>query len=161
MAATTAKSVVDTRILGKPKNYYGQQDGWPDWSFAMRAYLSCLSETMADLLNAAEKSSKTIELGPLPEAAKAEARQLYYILALQCNGSALQVVKGVEKNNGFEAWRRMLQRHEPAEMWSTAVYDEQDDGARLPEHHRELGRSNDDVGERRAEMGDKRRGDAV
>ena len=80
----------------------------------MRAYLSCLSETMADLLDAAEKSPGTIELGQLPEAAKAEARQLYYILALQCNGSALQVVKGVEKNNGFEAWRRMFQRHEPA-----------------------------------------------
>ena len=80
----------------------------------MRAYLICLSETTADLLDAAEKSPETIELGPLPEAAKAEARQLYYILALQCSGSALQVVKGVEKNNGFEAWRRMFQRHEPA-----------------------------------------------
>ncbi len=50
----------------------------------------------------------------MPEAANAEARRLYYILVLQCNGSALQVAKGVEKNNGFEAWRRMLQRHEPA-----------------------------------------------
>ena len=69
----------------------------------MRAYSSCFSGTMADLLDAAEKSPETIELGPLPEAANNEARQLYYILALQCNGSALQVVKGVEKNNGFEA----------------------------------------------------------
>ena len=56
MAATTAKSVVDKRFLGKPKNYDGQHDCWQDWSFAMRAYLSCLSETMADLLDAAEKS---------------------------------------------------------------------------------------------------------
>ena len=94
MVATTAKSVVDTRVRGKPKSYAGQQDCWQDWSFAMRAYQSCLLETMADLLDAAEKSPETIELGPLPEAAKAEARQLYYIVALQCNGSALQVVKG-------------------------------------------------------------------
>ena len=101
--ATTSKSVVDPRVLGKPKNFDGQQDKWQDWSFAVRAYLNCLTETMADLLDAAEKSPEMIELGPLPEAAKTEARQLYYILALQCNGSALQVVKGVEKNNGFEA----------------------------------------------------------
>ena len=114
MAATTAKSVVDTRVRGKPKDYDGQQDGWQDWSFAMRPYLSCLSETMADLLDAAEKSPEKIDLGPLRDAAKSEARQLSYILALQCNGRALQVVKGVEKNRGFEAWRRMFQRHEPA-----------------------------------------------
>ena len=62
MAATTSKSVVDTRVLGKPKNYDGQQDGWQDRSFAMRAYLICLSETMADLLEAAEKIPETIEL---------------------------------------------------------------------------------------------------
>ena len=112
--ATTSKSVVDTRVLAEPKIFHGQQTNWQDWSFAMRAYLSCLTETMADLLDAAETSPEKIDLGPLPEAAKAEARQLCYILALQCSGSALQVVKGVEKNNGFEAWRRMFQRQEPA-----------------------------------------------
>ena len=55
MAATTAKTDVDTRVLGKLKNYDGQQDGWQYWSFAMRAYLNCLSEVMADLLDAAEE----------------------------------------------------------------------------------------------------------
>ncbi len=87
---------------------------WQDGRIAMRAYLRYATEKNADLMDAAEKDAETIGLGPLPEAAKAGARQLYYILALQCNGSALQVVKGVEKNNGFEAWRRMFQRHEPA-----------------------------------------------
>ena len=53
----------------------------------MRAYLNCLSDTMADLLDAAEKSPETIELGPLPEAAKAEARQLYYFFGL-CSAKA-------------------------------------------------------------------------
>ena len=109
---------MDTRVLGKPKNFDGQQENRQDWSFAVRAYLSCLTETMADLLDAAEKSQETIELGPLPEEVKAEARQLYYILALQCNGNALHVVK---KNNGFEAWRRMFQRHEPAAVYDTCL----------------------------------------
>ncbi len=40
-------------------------------------YLSCLTETMDDMLDAAEKSPETIDLGPLPEAAIAEARLLY------------------------------------------------------------------------------------
>ena len=107
--ATTSKSVVDTRVLGRPKSFDGQQENWQDWTFAMRAYLSCLTETMADLLDATEKSPETIELGPLPEAAKADAQQLYYILVLQCNGSALQCCRGRR-----EAWRRMFQRLEPA-----------------------------------------------
>ena len=161
MAATTAKSVVDTRVLDKPKNHDGQQDGWEDWSFAMRADLSCLSETMADLLDAAEKSPETIELGQLPEAAKAEARQLYYILVVQCSGSALQVVKGVEKNNGFEAWRRMLQRHEPATGGRHLTMMSKKSWCPSSRAPSTVGKSIDDVGERRAEMGDKRRRDAL
>ncbi len=44
----------------------------------MRAYLSCLSDTMADLLDAAEKNPETIKLGPLPEAAKAEVKGMVF-----------------------------------------------------------------------------------
>merc|ERR1712194_256400 len=41
------------------------------------------------------------------------SRQAYYQLAMTCKGTALGIVRAVERNNGVEAWRRLCQRYQP------------------------------------------------
>jgi hypothetical protein len=39
---------VDSRLLGKPQRFTGEEDKWEDWSFTMRAYATTLGPAGED-----------------------------------------------------------------------------------------------------------------
>ena len=54
-AATQARSSVDTRTLGKPSQFSGHKDMWPEWRFKAEAFLAATHPGMASILDGAER----------------------------------------------------------------------------------------------------------
>ena len=107
------QQLVDTKLLEKPGKFHGADSDWSDWAFSMRAYLGCLGNHVAYAVEQTESLKQQCHLANMTDEEKLISRQLYYVLALSVKGNALAIVKGVEKNNGIEAWRKLNMRYEP------------------------------------------------
>ena len=51
--------MVDTRLLGKPEKWNGNDSTWKDWRFVVRAYLHAAMPTIGPLLNRAGRRRST------------------------------------------------------------------------------------------------------
>ena len=107
---------LELRSAGRPTTFSGKDEDWNDWSFVMRAYLSVIGDDVASLLERVETVKEQVTVAQLeanrPGCTNA-VRQVYFQLAMTCRGPALAVVKGVERNNGIEVWRKLFERYEP------------------------------------------------
>ena len=108
-----AEMEVDARLLGRPPKFDGSENAWPDWSFQVRAYLETVHGDMGNHLDLVQASPDTpLVLSGMNPSSIANAKKLYYILAMLLSGSPLLTLKQVEKGNGFECWRQLLTRYE-------------------------------------------------
>ena len=106
---------VDARLLGRPPRFTGNETEWPDWSFQARAYFDTVNPSMADHLDAVETNSeRVIPLSTLGDVAFENARKMFYALTTLLQAPPLLLLKRVERGNGFEAWRQLVERHEGA-----------------------------------------------
>ena len=107
---------VELKGFGRPPTFGGRDEEWPDWSFLMKAYLSMMHEDLSRALEQVEGVDREVSLveleARLPGIGR-WARQAYYQMAMTCRGTALGIVKAVERNNVIEAWRRLVLRYEP------------------------------------------------
>ena len=106
----------ELKSYGRPPAFGGRDEEWPDWSFVMKAYLSMMGEDLARALDDIETVNTVISSAILEARVPGISplsRQTYYQLAMTCKGTALGIVKAVERNNGVEAWRRLCQRYQP------------------------------------------------
>ena len=70
---------------------------------------------MADHLDAVETNSeRVIPLSTLGDVAVENARKMFYALTMLLQGPPLLLLKRVERGNGFEAWRQLVERYEGA-----------------------------------------------
>ena len=113
MTTTTAPSLIDTKLLGRPKGYSGNRSEWNQWKFVFKAYVGALSSEMLRKIDHAEKSIGAMPLGAFTPEEQVEARTLNYILAQTLTGSSLHLLMNVEYYNGYEAWRQLVRREEP------------------------------------------------
>ena len=82
----------------------------------MKAYLSQSGDNLARALDDCESVTAVISAAVLEARVPGispTSRQAYYQLAMTCKGTALGIVRAVERNNGVEAWRRLCQRYQP------------------------------------------------
>ena len=104
---------VDTRLLGKPPNFDGAEAKWTDWSVVTRAYCAITHPQLGALMAQVENTAADIPLGGLDGANADACRQLYYILLMLCQSTALNIVVNAGELQGCIAWRRLHQRYEP------------------------------------------------
>ena len=104
---------VDTRLLGKPPNFDGAEAKWTDWSVVTRAYCAITHPQLGALMAQVESTAVDIPLGGLDGANADACRQLYYILLMLCQGTALNIIVNAGELQGCVAWRRLHQRYEP------------------------------------------------
>ena len=104
---------VDTRLLGKPPNFDGAEAKWTDWSVVTRAYCAITHPQLGALMAQVESTAVDIPLGGLDGANADACRQLYYILLMLCQGTALNIIVNAGELQGCIAWRRLHQRYEP------------------------------------------------
>ena len=110
----TVGGLIDTKAYGKPKSFDGKEEQWSTWSFVARSYFTLLSPDFASLIELAENQpSGTMRMHVLSEPAQVHARTLYHILAQSVDGKALSVMMNVERQNGFEAWKALVDTYQP------------------------------------------------
>jgi hypothetical protein len=101
----------------KPQPSAGHDHQWIDWAFIFRSYCSLLSPRLRELMENAQV--QPVALGsPLDAVDQALSRDLFHLLVLVCKGPAMQEVRRAQNSqgdNGFEAWRLLVKRYEPAE----------------------------------------------
>lgn len=115
-AATEAgprRSVLDTKILTKPRTFSGVETAWSDWKFAMKTYLVVLDNEYEDELEQVEgKTEEVIENLSMTDTVS-RSRTLFAILVSCTEGKALRIVRGVQNRSGYEGWRRLTVEYQP------------------------------------------------
>lgn len=108
-------SIIDTRLIGKPKDFQGTQEKWPSWSFTFKAYCGAVSHDMSELMKSVVLTNIEVAMGGLTAVQEQFSKFLYYmIVMLVVEGSpAYAKVRGCPEGNGLEAWRRFHAEFEP------------------------------------------------
>ena len=118
--------LVDTKGLGKPSTFSGDADQFLPWRHRMSAYVCSIYPELRDVLEWCEERDKSISTEELNTTFGEEADEIDRIPKLFDKSvelsSALQMVTAREpfaivincQANGFEAWRRLTKRYDPA-----------------------------------------------
>jgi hypothetical protein len=104
--------VLDTRQIGKPRCFSGEERDWRGWKFQVLNYFTLVSASLVSFLEAAEASPD-----PIPEQTEEDRRNLstlvFAILASISTGRCLRILQSLRRRNGFEAWRLLCLEFEP------------------------------------------------
>ena len=91
---------IDTRLLGKPDKFDGQDSCWRDWKFITKAYIQAALPEIRALLVRAEETSDDVRNVVLNAPEQALSVQLYYMLALLTKNRALDKVQAAGEGEG-------------------------------------------------------------
>ena len=118
--------LVDTKGLGKPSTFSGDAEQYLPWRHRMSAYVCSIYPDLRDVLEWCEEREKSISTTELTDAFGEGADEIDRVPNLFEKStelsSALQMVTAKEpfaivincSTNGFEAWRRLARRYDPA-----------------------------------------------
>ena len=89
---TAVPTLIDTKLLGRPKGYSGNRGEWNQFKFVFKAYVGAISTEMLRHLDTAERSVSAMPLSAFTAAEQTKARTLSYILAQILTCSSLQLL---------------------------------------------------------------------
>ena len=112
MALSTLAGVVDTRILGRPERFDGEDANWYDFKFEFENYMGAVNNTVVEMMEVAAKQQDAIPMDVMTSEQKAVSQQLFYVMAMLVRGTARRVVRKIKLKNGMEAWRQLVRRYE-------------------------------------------------
>ncbi|CAE7622817.1 GIP [Symbiodinium sp. CCMP2592] len=99
-----------TKVLPKPDPFrpttrdeeFAQ---WPQWSWTFEQYLSCLEPEFSSELREYGRQQTAVILSSLDDGAKRRSRLLYGMLNGLLYERGRRLLRSVQEQNGFEAWR--------------------------------------------------------
>ncbi|CAK0860738.1 unnamed protein product, partial [Prorocentrum cordatum] len=100
-----AESLVDTRTLGKPDVFTGEEHKWNDWKVIFKAYCGVVNADLLAGMRLAESADEASVQNDdfLEENMRQASQQLYYILLLLCRQHPLTTIVNAgekEQRNG-------------------------------------------------------------
>ena len=109
-----------------PSTYKEEQEQYPEFRLKMRSWIGALDSSLLEKINVVEnaRSEKLIHEEFTPRTID-KSKKLYSILTSYTKGRPLRTIKQVQDENGFEAWRLLLEEHLPHTR--TRRYTVQDD----------------------------------
>ena len=110
---TSAASMVDMRVLGKPSIFAGDEASWKGWSFVMLSFSAAVSPELRALMEKARINVDDMLNVHLTSAEQVWSRQLYYMLSLSTSGEAQRRLQNVPEGEGAEAWKVFSEHYEP------------------------------------------------
>ena len=110
---TSAASMVDMRVLGKPSIFAGDEASWKSWSFVMLSFSAAVSPELRALMEKARINVDDMLNVHLTSAEQVWSRQLYYMLSLSTSGEAQRRLQNVPEGEGAEAWKVFSEHYEP------------------------------------------------
>ena len=106
--------------IDKLCEFSGKEDDFADWSFKVKCHLSLMDEGSVAALEWAEGCMDEITLGTVraktvEKVASMEelGKTLFRVVGTKVKGEALDIAKSVERDSGFELWRRLVRRYDP------------------------------------------------
>ncbi|CAK0805864.1 unnamed protein product, partial [Prorocentrum cordatum] len=110
-----AESFVDTRALGKPDMFMGEEHKWNDWKEIFKAYCGVVNADLLAGMRLAESADEaSVQIDDfIEENMRQASQQLYYILLLLCRQHPLTTIANAGENEGFQAWRKLVEYYEP------------------------------------------------
>ncbi|CAE7776825.1 GIP [Symbiodinium sp. CCMP2592] len=99
-----------TKVLPKPDPFRPTSRDeefaqWPQWSWTFEQYLSCLEPEFSSELRDYGRQQTAVTLSSLDEGAKRRSRLLYGMLNGLLYERGRRLLRSVQDQNGFEAWR--------------------------------------------------------
>ena len=97
-----------------PSTYKEEKEQYPEFRVKMRSWIGALDSSLLEKINVVEnaRSEKLIHEEFTPRTID-KSKKLYSILASYTTGRPLRTIKQVQDENGFEAWRLLLEEHLP------------------------------------------------
>ena len=109
------------RHLQKPEKYGSHEkekdlSTWREWTFSFKAWLACQDmEYETELEHVEDNAAHALDPSTFSAECLARSRKLYQILGTTIKGRLLRIVMQVGGNNGYEAYRQILQEMEPVD----------------------------------------------
>mgnify|MGYP002810462547 CR=1 FL=1 len=99
--------------MGKPENFTGDPQKYPDWSFKLKAYRGAIDVRYHVLMaNVEQSNGPLLNIGLSDEEAQLST-QLYYVLVMMSSRAALDDAHNAGENEGFETCRNFVPETEP------------------------------------------------
>jgi len=106
-------NIIDTKALGRPATFAGEEGEWDEWAFQMRSYLSCLHGEAITLITAAETENTSIRQANLRgDEERRVSVAIFHALTMSLKGPPAVSLRQIEFGNGLEAWRILRERYE-------------------------------------------------
>ena len=104
IALESMGNLVDLRDGNKPETFAGQTHEWNGWSFKMPQYVAAVNEKLhIELVDVHANPLRELPLAGMSEPQKRRARQLAFMLTMQTQDRALQMItKLSDPAHGFE-----------------------------------------------------------
>ena len=110
--AERLNSLVDTRLIGKHRNFAGKEEDWPSWSTTVRAYTGAVSERLLLIMDEAEGEERLpTNLTLSADGDRGLSTQLYYILTMLLEGNVSEKVNLVGRGQGLLLWRSLTDEY--------------------------------------------------
>ena len=59
--AAAVAQLIDTKSLGKPEKFNGDESAWPTWSFVLLSWLECVSSDLVAAMMLAGEQTEEID----------------------------------------------------------------------------------------------------
>ena len=115
-----ARSAIDTRLLGKPRDFSGTDAEFVDWSVVLRSYASLVNPSLGELMKTAETTEDIVEDVVLTPTEVESSSVLYFILLHLCKGPAMTIVVNAGDGQGAVAWRALCRRFDSSSRMKSA-----------------------------------------
>ena len=97
-----------------PSTYKEERDGFLEFRTKMRSWIGAFDNEILEKMNEIEKDREAAQnMEDYTEEGKAQARKLHSILTSYTKGRPLRTIKQVASENGFEAWRMLVEERQP------------------------------------------------
>ena len=113
MVTESGNSLVDKRLLGRPRECNRNSTEWNAFKFVFKSYIGVVAPPTLTALNRAETTTDPITIGGLSAEDKLFTRSLSFLLAQVLSVPPLQLMVNVGDQNGLEAWRLLVRSEQP------------------------------------------------
>ena len=78
--AAAVAQLIDTKSLGKPDKFNGDESAWPTWSFVLLSWLEFVSSELVAAMMLAGEQTESIDIDLMSDVNQRLSRQLYAML---------------------------------------------------------------------------------
>ena len=92
--SVTGAGLIDTRSIGKPRDFNGSPQDWQEWQFIFKAYATTVESRMKQLMDKAAASGSTVSINSVMNPVEQRlSAQLFYRLVLLSKDRALSLIR--------------------------------------------------------------------